>query len=118
MEAVFQANSLVFALCDLALYLFLLICGMDFKLFGIGMCSNSVASPDSQAFCCKTGLLPSVFFFCVFSGCIVCCSICISYLFSFLQADKVGGAFFDTWLSFHCEFLSAPCSHLNYTVVQ
>lgn len=82
MEAVFQANSLVFALCDLALYLFLLRCGVDFKFFGIGMCSKSVASPDSQAFCCKTGLLPSVFFFCVFSGCIVCCSICISYLCS------------------------------------
>lgn len=39
-----------------------------------------IASPGSQAFYCKTGLLPSVFFFCVLSGCIVCCSICISYL--------------------------------------
>lgn len=37
-----------------------------------------IASPDSQALCYKPGLLPFVFFFCVLSGCIVCCSICIS----------------------------------------
>lgn len=81
MEAFFQANSLVFAPCDLALSLLLLICGMDFKLFG-SECAQTVARPDSQAFCCKTGLLPSVFFFCVLSSCIVCCSICISCLCS------------------------------------
>ena len=57
----------MFALCDLALYLFPLICGVDFKLFGIGMCSNSVASPIHRHFVAK---LAYCLLFC-FSVCLV-----------------------------------------------
>lgn len=72
---------------------------MDFKLSGIWMCPKSVlqVGMDSQALCYKTGLLPSLFsvssaaalFVAVYALAVVC-------VFSFLLADKVGGAFFDT----------------------
>lgn len=90
--------------------------------------SSCLGSECALTLYCKSGftgillqnwLAAFSFLFRVLSDCIVCCSICISYLCSVLAAWQSGRGFLWSMAEFSlCEFFSAQCSHLNYTCVQ
>lgn len=78
-----------------------------------------IASPHTQALCYKTGLLPSLFsvswvaalFVAVYALAVVCVQFPAGW-----QSGR-GFVWYIAEFSL-CEFLSAHCSHLNYTLVQ
>lgn len=79
-----------------------------------------ISTRDSQALCYKTGLLPSLFsVFWVAALFVAVYALAFVFWVRFPASWQSGSGFLWYIAEFSlCEFLSAHCSHLNYTLVQ